>query len=309
MDPYIYGILLSIFASLCWGTTVILIKIVLEKESPLVSIIIRGISAVFFILILVYFAGWMHSFTILFQIDIFLLIIIGGFLNALGEIVYFNAIKIGKISIVQPVSSISPIFIAIILIINGIEFISLLTIIGTIFTVIGVIFISQKDENNKNKDNIKSKEYYMCIIFSIAAPLFWSISLIILRIVFEYPGINTYSVTALRFSASTIFTIIIWLIISISKRNHINNKEKKTSISRRNIIILIYAGIITWGIGSVAYFESIRLINISRASPITSISPLISVILGTIILKEKLNKFQIVSILIIVLGTIFVCIG
>ncbi|MBY8983149.1 MAG: DMT family transporter [Candidatus Lokiarchaeota archaeon] len=308
LDSFSLGVILSVLAALCWGSTVIFVKIVLKDENPLISIIIRGFSAVIFILLIIIFSGSMNSFGVLFQTEILILIIIGGFLNALGEIFYFKAIKIGNTSIVQTASSVTPIFIATILIIGSIEIISIITIIGTIITVLGVGFVSQKKENGNDSEMINSNIYYTSIFLSLLAAFLWGISLIILRNIFEFPGVNTYSLTALRFFTATVFTTIIFLTISINNKKN-NNKKKKHLISRRNFIILVYAGIMVWGIGSVAYFESIRLIGISRASPIASINPLITVMLGIIILKEKLNKYQIFGILIVIMGTIVVTIS
>jgi len=303
------GIILSILAAFCWGSTVIVVKVVLKEQSPLVSIIIRGFSAVCFLLILLLTSGLIYSFKSLFQMNISLLLIIGGVLNSLGEILYFKAIKIGKASIVQVASSITPIFIATILIIGNIEIISILTIIGTITTVIGVGFVSQKNRYNDSKEEINTKLYYTSILLAILGALSWSISLVMLNFVFEFPNIDTYSVTALRFFVSTIFTTIVWLIFSIGSNSNNKIKRERKSISKRNFIFLVYAGIMAWGIGSVAYFEAIRLIGISRASPITAINPLITVILGIIILKENLNRYQILGIIIIITGTIIVSIS
>ncbi|MBY9005446.1 MAG: DMT family transporter [Candidatus Lokiarchaeota archaeon] len=311
MDSLILGIIFSILAAFCWGSTVIIVKVVLREQSPLGSIIIRGFSAVAFILMIIFFSGQMDSFGVLFQTDIFLLIIIGGILNSLGEIVYFKAIKIGKASIVQVASSITPIFIASILLIGGIEIISIITIIGTIITVIGVGFVSQNNakNNNNNNEEIDLKVYYISIFLSVSGAFLWGISLVILRYTLEFPDINTYSLTALRFLISTIFTTMLWLIISIGNFKKDNKQQERKSISARNFIFLVCAGIMAWGIGSVAYFEAIRIIGISRASPIASINPLITVIFGIIILKENLNKYQILGIIIVIAGTIIVSIS
>jgi uncharacterized membrane protein len=51
------------------------------------------------------------------------------------------------------------------------------------------------------------------------------------------------------------------------------------------------------------------LIEASLATPISSINPLIAVIIGILVLKEKLNPIQAMGILLIVLGSITISIS
>ncbi|MHA2298450.1 MAG: EamA family transporter [Candidatus Hodarchaeales archaeon] len=85
---------------------------------------------------------------------------------------------------------------------------------------------------------------------------------------------------------------------------------------RQNFICTIYHRIHprpkwTWlsPYGSVSFFLSIDLIEASLATPISSINPLIAVIIGILVLKEKLNPIQAMGILLIVLGSITISIS
>ena len=63
-----------------------------------------------------------------------------------------------------------------------------------------------------------------------------------------------------------------------------------TEITKKNIITLGVSGILSWGIGGVAFFQAIQLIGASRATPISSINPLVGSLLGFAFLKEQIRK-------------------
>ena len=71
-------------------------------------------------------------------------------------------------------------------------------------------------------------------------------------------------------------------------------------------VVFGIGGILSWGIGAISFFTSIELIGAARATPISSINPLFSVILGILVLKEKLKPLQAIGIMLIIFGSIFV---
>ena len=74
-----------------------------------------------------------------------------------------------------------------------------------------------------------------------------------------------------------------------------------------NILILLTAGAIAGGIAMVIYYGALKSIGAAKAVPITSVYPLVTVVLSVLILGEKVNLPKVMAgTLLIVLGLVLV---
>jgi DME family drug/metabolite transporter len=99
-----------------------------------------------------------------------------------------------------------------------------------------------------------------------------------------------------------------WAIFDKYRLISLTDANLKESISKRDVLVFGLTGILSWGIGAVIFFSSIELIGASRATPISSINPIIAVILGVVFLKEKFSSLQGLGILLVCLGSIAISI-
>lgn len=73
---------------------------------------------------------------------------------------------------------------------------------------------------------------------------------------------------------------------------------------RRGITCGIANGVFA-GLGGLAYFAAMRSGQASVVGPVTSLFPLVTVILGLVVLKERLNRVQVAG---VVLGAVAVAV-
>ncbi|MEJ5306858.1 MAG: DMT family transporter [candidate division WOR-3 bacterium] len=92
------------------------------------------------------------------------------------------------------------------------------------------------------------------------------------------------------------FTGIILLFPFILYQN--NFLLKNLNIS--NLLFLIYLGFFVTGCGYLFYYEGFKRLNVVDGSMIFFLKPLLGSILGVIILKEKLNLYQFIGIILII---------
>jgi len=308
IDNQLLGALLAILAACCWGSAGVLYKVAIKAEHSLfLSIVYRGMIAVPFIALLTFFVNGFKTTLILFQPDIFLIVFISSIFVTIGDLSFFYSLQSIDVSKAQPVASIYPLFTIIFLIIFGIETISFFVIIGTTILIIGIGLVSQQSNNSFSESTeLGNKNIRKRLIIAIIAAIFWSLAILTVRVILDHPEVDVFSLATLRFSILTLLMAILWIIFD----KYPLKSRKRTSdhypISRREIAIFGFSGILSWGLGAITFFTSIELIGAARATPISSINPIIPVILGVFILKEKMTPIQTLGILLVCFGSIFI---
>ncbi|MFW9777569.1 MAG: DMT family transporter [Candidatus Heimdallarchaeota archaeon] len=301
------GVLLALSAATAWGAAVVMSKSALKIDHSLAMVmVIRGTFAVPFIATLAILAFGMESILRFFQADVFWLMVLSSIFVGIGDFSLFSALKRVEVSKAQPITSVYPLFTAIILILFGVETITEFVLLGTLSIVSGVALIStQRSSVQEQGTSIET----IGLLLSIGAAFFWSFAILTLRMVLTFSGVQVLGLATVRFAMMTILMAGLWLIQTYLLPQFSNKKEiRPLNIGKRDTIVLGIGGLVTWGIGGVAFFYSIDIIGAARATPISSINPLIAVLLGILILKERLTRIHTLGILLVTLGVIFISI-
>lgn len=307
VNEQIIGVFLALIAAVCWGCGASLYKVVLKTEHSLFLVItIRGLIAVPFIAVVTFFATAFHSILILLSPEVLPILILSSMFVGFGDFIFFGSLQKIEVSKAMPVASIYPLFTAILLVLFAIETISHVVIIGIIILILGLGFLAQQDIESST--NVESQENMKVgLTLAVIAAIFWSFGITTLSLILEYPGVDVYSLATIRFGLLTLFFGFLWVINSFYK--HYTGNVDPTSLShvtKSDVFALGLGGIVSWGIGAITFFSSIEMIGAARATPISSINPLISFFVGIFILKEKLSLIQVVGVLLIVFGSIYV---
>jgi drug/metabolite transporter (DMT)-like permease len=298
------GVLLALTAATAWGSAAVLSKTVLKIDHSLaIVMVIRGLFAVPFIGLLAIFTIGIDSILRFLQPDLIWLMLLSSIFVGMGDYSFFGALQRVEVSKAQPVTAVYPLFTAIILIVFGVEVITGLILVGTFLIVFGVAFISnQNSSTRKQKDSIQT----LGLILAIAAALFWSFAILTIRVILDFPGVQVLGLATVRFSMMAVMMAGLWVVQSlILPRLSLHNENHSLEMSKKEVIVLGLGGLITWGIGGVAFFYSIDMIGAARATPISSINPLIAVLL-IIFLRERLSRTHALGILLVSVGVIFI---
>jgi DME family drug/metabolite transporter len=191
----------------------------------------------------------------------------------------------------------------------GIENVTLLVIIGTAVLIIGMGMIAQQNNNTTSLNKQDNHDLRIGLGMSVLAALSWGFAIFTLTILLDIPGVDAFSLATIRFAILTGFIGLLWLVKTVYESKQDKRVFSSSFISRKDVFALGIGGILSWGIGGVSFFLSIDMIEASRATPISSINPLIAVIIGILVLKEKINPIQAIGILLIVLGSITITIS
>lgn len=130
--------------------------------------------------------------------------------------------------------------------------------------------------------------------FAGIAMIFWGIAPILGKL-----GLSElHPMTALTIR-STIITIILLALVTIRGQWGL-----VTSATLKDVGLIGLEGICAALLGQLAYYYALQLGEVSRVSPIVSAFPLVALVLGIIILGEKVTIYKIIAAILIVAGMV-----
>ncbi len=275
----IYALLASVFS----GLTSVFAKTGIKNIDSLLATFLRTIVISLFLFLIVI---WKENLNDIFLLDTktILFLILSGISNTLLWICYFKALDLGTVSKVTPVDKTS---IVLTLILSSLflnEKITSIKIISIVLILSGT-FLTIKKESKDSKDN-------KWIIYAILTAVFTSTTTVLSKIGIE--STNTTLITFLR----TIVVLIILTTITLFKKKYKSIKD----IEKRSWLFIILSGLST-SLSWLFYFKALALGEASVVFPIEKLSLVVSILISITFLKEKVNKKQIIGIIIIVIGT------
>lgn len=277
----IYALVSAIFS----GLTSVLASYS-SKLNKVDSILITTIRT-FIILVLSFSATLIYkTFNEIYNLDIktIIFLILSGISTTLLWIFYFKALDTGDVSKVTPIDKTSIVITLILSMIFLHEKITIIKVISIIFILVGTLLTVNKKTTNE-KDN-------KWILYSILTAIFTSTTTIISKI-----GLNDIDSVLATF-IRTVIVFIILMFIVIIKKKYIYLKD----ISKKSLRYVIYSGI-TNTLSWLFYFASLKDGETSIVFTIEKLSIVVTILLSVIFLKEKLNRKQIIGIIIIVIAT------
>lgn len=275
----IYALLASVFS----GLTSVFAKTGIKNIDSLLATFLRTIVISLFLFLI---AIWKENLNDIFLLDTktILFLILSGISNTLLWICYFKALDLGTVSKVTPIDKTSVVLTLILSSIFLNEKITSIKIISIVLILSGT-FLTIKKESKDSKDN-------KWIIYAILTAVFTSTTTVLSKIGIE--STNTTLITFLR----TIVVLIILTTITLFKKKYKSIKD----IEKRSWLFIILSGLST-SLSWLFYFKALALGEASVVFPIEKLSLVVSILISITFLKEKVNKKQIIGIIIIVIGT------
>lgn len=275
----IYALLASVFS----GLTSVFAKTGIKNIDSLLATFLRTIVISLFLFLIVI---WKENLNDIFLLDTktILFLILSGISNTLLWICYFKALDLGTVSKVTPIDKTSVVLTLILSSIFLNEKITSIKIISIVLILSGT-FLTIKKESKDSKDN-------KWIIYAILTAVFTSTTTLLSKIGIE--SANTTLITFLR----TIVVLIILTTITLFKKKYKSIKD----IEKRSWLFIILSGLST-SLSWLFYFKALALGEASVVFPIEKLSLVVSILISITFLKEKVNKKQIIGIIIIVIGT------
>lgn len=280
------GILFGFVALFSFAIQDILLKKLMSKVNPCTLIFYRGISITIILVIYALFTGNLA----LPVFDSLVVLLLIGIIGAVSYIFYLKGVEKGLVSIVNPIAKSSVILTVILSIIFFNERLTGLNVFGIGLIIIGTIATSVELEVTKGG---RRKEHLVRgAKYALLASAGWGVLFFLYKIPVVISG---PIVTSVYFE---MFAFIFASMIIVPMR-------AVKSIGRDvlpSIIIIAMVG----AVGTLSISTALTTENVSIMIPITNATPLLLVILGWMLLRERPGKPQILGILLISVGLLFV---
>lgn len=281
---YGIGLLFAFLCMISYGSYVIVLKGAIRKLGTYSSAsYLRLFSAAIVILFSIFFVDF-KPISMNALMSFFLSITIGS-----GVLfVFYHALKKGDVSVVMPISQTSSAFSVILAFIILRETVPAVKYLFISLILIGILLVSTDFEHLKrlNKNMIKKGSG-----FALLAALMWGVWAVVSKsFVNSMGGINSIPYLELGIT----FCIMVPFFI----KPKILKKPDKKSLK-----LIIWSALI-FSVAALTFYPALQYLPIAIVSPITASSPLITLLLARVFLKEKISLNQIIGAFIIVIGLV-----
>jgi drug/metabolite transporter (DMT)-like permease len=293
------GEIAALSAAFCWAISAVMYKNVLGKTGYLAANLVRSSFAVLFLILILPFV-LNQSSTL--APDEYLILAVGGITNlVIGDTLYFIGLRKIGVCQAQPITGSYPLYVMFLATIVLGEPLTSEVLIGTPLIVAGIILISLSGKN-ENSDSLDTSSRVKGIVSSVAAAIFWSVGLTCYKFaLLNHQTLDpAFSIFVTVFRTSVILPFLLVMVVAGGESKQV------TELSKISIATLAVAGIVALGVGGILLFTSYTLINANIATPLSSISPLFSLLLARQYAGEKATARNIVGAVLIVVGVVII---
>jgi DME family drug/metabolite transporter len=289
------GELASLISAICWTFSAALYKIALKETDPLIANIIRIIFTSFSLIFICFLLNRINELFIISFMPLFYIILSSLIGLGLGDLTYMYSLDLIGVSRAVPISSIYPLFTIFFSFLFFNEKISLIVFIGALIIILGIWILFKEEKSNFSNNRNNKKGYFAAILCAIL----WGLSISLMGEALKF--LDSLIVNTLRVIILSIFFIFLMIFNNIRRRIF--------KIKIKTCFILGLAGFIALGLGWISLSIGLILIGAAKAVPISSITPLFSLIIGKIFLKEKFGINIVIGAIIIFIGVVFINFG
>jgi drug/metabolite transporter (DMT)-like permease len=264
------GELLALSTAILWALTPVFSKKALGYSTPVELNFVRAISgSIALILIILFTRGGL-----IFDIDVygFTLLLAATMIGiGLGDTVFFKSIDAIGVSRGVAISSVYPLIVLLTSACIVGEPVTLTDIAGGLSIVSATVIVALSEEESA----VGSNRYLSGVALSLASALLWSIAITLVSI--GVRSVDPLIGNAYRFLILAIATLPLC---------------RRSLAKLRDISLLLWgslSGLTGLALGTTIYLESIRLIGAGKATVITGVQPIISAVIASLSLRERLS--------------------
>jgi len=208
---------------------------------------------------------------------------------AVGDILYFNGLRIVGVAKAVPIAYSYSIFVAVISIIFLGESLTAPILLGTVAVVSGIWLVVGRVENKVGK-----KEHSkLGILAALGTSLSWACGVSIFKIILTDTD---------PFILASVRMLFLLPVLSVFMILPFGKKPSSKNLTRFNILTMFLGGLMSIGVGDTLYLVGLEITKANVAAPLASTTPLFAAIIAILFLKEEVSKRVLV-------GTFFVTAG
>jgi DME family drug/metabolite transporter len=300
MNSVLLGEMAALGAAICWAAAPILYRQALFKVSPISANIVRCTSNAIFMVVVLFGFGWAGILARL-PMSALVLTVVSGIIGlVIGDTLYMYGLRSVGVSRAVPLAATYPLFSLLWVTFLLHQPVTVAAVVGASVIIVGIWLVSR--EKGRNTFHVKGRIVLAGLVASLLTAVIWSVSLSLMDVVVLMPGLGTvaanYAVITVRIMSTA---LILLMLAPIIDGNHGFLK-----VSRKTILLLCIGGLVANAVGWLLMNYSFLNIAESQAVPISSTTPLFSVLAGYAMFHEKMTLNNTIGAAIIVLGVVLV---
>ncbi|MCD6088675.1 DMT family transporter [Candidatus Bathyarchaeota archaeon] len=281
------GEALAILTAILWAISTVLSAEALKKIDPIRSNVIRTLFSAVLSIPVAMVAGDLNSFSNI-DLNALILVMLAAIIGfGVGDTLLFKSITIIGVSRAYTIVYTSPFFTMILAVVLLNEPFIIKYLVGTVLIVLAVIVISIDNNNDADRGIISLEGIMLALLSSLC----WAIGTILVAI--GVKNISVYLANMVRYAILFLFLLLI------------SKPMRRWNITKKDLVLLSASGATGMVIAGIMFLLSLKLIGASRATPLSSSSPVWASIMSAVFLKEKVTPRLLLSAIIVTVGTYF----
>ena len=279
------GEILSIGAALMWSASTVFSAMALEEVDPFTA---NSFKTLFSAILMFFIAllskanqGWPNTN----PYGLFYVIIAAIIGYGIGDTCLFKSVTLIGVSRSYTVAYTSPLFVMLLAALFLAEPLLPKYLLGTVVIILGIVLASTS-KDSKGRGDSKG------LLFALAASLLWAVGTI-------FVAVGLREVDAVM--ANTFrYPLLFLFLFSISRP-----WKKKQNLSRRNLVLMAMSGVFGMVLGGLSFLLGVQLAGVSKATSLSSSSPVWASFMSILFLKEKFSWKVVLSSVVVVIGIYF----
>ncbi len=283
----------ALLTSLAWSISSICIKQVADKTDSLSINTLRTLIGSCLLALFTALTGRLGMLPALPLSSLCYVVLSGILAMVLGDTVYIKSVSLLDVSIAFPLSQVSFILLAVlaaVLFLN--EPFTWVTLTGAVLIVMGIYLMTSSKgmKGRGGSSRINPKGLFFILIAIVA----WTGSTILLKI--GVTGVDPFVAAGLRISTSALILTGFYFLCFGRKWSG------RKKIGRVNLILIVAAGFLTYGVAAVGYITALQWIGAGRTVLLTATAPIFALPLAVIFLGERPTRRNLLGVLASVVG-------
>lgn len=288
-------------AAISWAVAPIMYKKALAGASPFSANIMRcATNAAVLVIVLV--ASGLTSVLAQLPLPTLAVVIVSGIVGlGLGDTVYMFALKSVGVARAVPLASTYPLFSLLWATMLLGQAVTATAILGMILILSGIWLLSR--ERGDSTIHFHGRTVVTGVGLSLLTALVWSVSITLMDYAVTMPGVvnsleANYAIVTVRIAGMAL------VLLALSPL--LDRGRGFLKLSWRAIALLCIGGLVANGLGWLLMNYSFLNIAEAQAVPISSTTPLFSMIAGFMLFHEKMTRNNTLGALLIVLGVVMI---
>ncbi|RLG71812.1 MAG: hypothetical protein DRO11_03640 [Methanobacteriota archaeon] len=284
----------ALLSAVCWAVSAAFYRVGLRGVNPYLANTARSICASLLLATYFLFPGKIAKLFVLPTETLFWIILSGLVGLGLGDTLYLFSLKLIGVSKTVPISSTYPLFSLLPAILFLGENVSANLVLGTCLVVLGLYMVTYQGGGEPPGERGRQ---ILGVMSAVGAAGVWGVSIVMMAKGLR--GVDPIMFNAIRMPVLSLLLLGLGLL-------PLTGGNRFSSLKKQNWLYLALGGVTALILGHTFFVLSLKTIGVSRATPLSSVSPLLGVLVGMFILGEKKDLRVVFGSVVVVFGLGFV---